>query len=111
MATIPQLISTRAIQIRAPILCRARLLGTSKRKDPDEKTELPGRDAELGVHRQCRKTNVGAVQKCNHVENQKERTEVEPEFSYRLRLKTLGDCCSALHRDVLREAPNPTGRN
>ena len=30
-ATIPQLIMIRASQTRAPNLCRARLLGTSKR--------------------------------------------------------------------------------
>jgi hypothetical protein len=38
MATAPQVIRMRAIQIRAPILCNAKLLGISKREYPKKKT-------------------------------------------------------------------------
>ena len=37
----PQVIMIRAIQRRAPTLCRSRLLGTSKRKYPTKKMPAP----------------------------------------------------------------------
>src|SRR5712692_4984545 len=90
MATIPQVIRIRAIQIRAPILCSSRLLGNFKdevaeKENPDEQSKLLAGDTQLIVHRQRGEPNVDPVEIGNDVEKQYEGKNPDPHFPNRLR--------------------------
>ena len=80
VATRPQLIMMRAIQMRAPNLASARLLGTSKQdvareEDAGAEAEHLRREAEVLVHGERGEADIDAVEEIDRVAEDEKRDQ------------------------------------